>query len=90
MLCAYDRFEWRIMNTKVTLDFAEISMRGIDSIVKRTSLKSREDLFYNALALLKWTVKETRAGRTVASIDLKTNRFKELHMPCLKAVSSNS
>lgn len=54
--------------------------------MEKINLRTRKDLFNNALTLLEWAVKEKSAGRTIASIDDESKSVKELLMPILEGV----
>ena len=46
-------------------------------------LSTQKDLFNSALTLFEWAVGEVRQGRSVASIDEATQRYREIAMPAL-------
>ena len=49
-------------------------------------ISKQKDLFNAALTLLEWAVGERRKGRTIASMDEASMKYKELAMPALSAV----
>ena len=65
----------------VSIDRAE----EVKDLLVATGCDTNKDLFNNALTLLEWAVAETSAGNTIASIDHKNDRYRELQMPILNA-----
>ena len=76
------------MNTRVQLEFSEVKIKELESLMKELGIVTRKDLFNNALTLFIWAVDEKRGGRTIASIDNETHRYKELLMPALAAATN--
>lgn len=74
--------------TTVTLELSEKMAKDIDHLVKEIGLKSREDLYRNALSLMKWATKESLNGRSIAAIDPKSNTHRILLMPPLEFAAS--
>jgi hypothetical protein len=73
---------------RIQLELPEERVEELDKLMKAVDLRTRKDLFNNALTLLEWAVNERKAGRVVASIDDETHRIKELVMPVLESVPS--
>ena len=71
---------------RIQLELPEEQVQALDRLMETINLRTRKDLFNNALTLLEWAVKEKRAGRSIASIDDGTKRIKELLMPILESV----
>ena len=76
------------MNTRVQLEFSEVKIKELERLMREMGLATRKDLFNNALTLLKWAAAEKRSGRTIASIDNTTHRYKELLMPVLAEIAA--
>ncbi len=71
---------------RIQLELPEEQVHALDKLMEKINLRTRKDLFNNALTLLEWAVKEKSAGRTIASIDDESKRVKELLMPILEGV----
>lgn len=76
------------MNTRVQLEFSEVKIKEIEHLMKELGIVTRKDYFNNALTLFKWAIDERREGRSIASIDNQTNRYRELLMPALAGIGS--
>ena len=74
--------------TRVQLDIPKEQVAQLDQLAREAGLGTRKDLFNNALALMNWAVREVRRGRTIASVDEQAQRFTELQMPFLTALSA--
>jgi hypothetical protein len=53
----------------------------LDELMAETGVQTKKELFNNALTLLKWAVRETARGNSIASVDEEHGRYRELHMP---------
>ena len=50
-------------------------------------IETYKELFNNALTLLEWSIEETKAGRTLASIDETQESYRVLVMPILQRIA---
>ena len=80
------------MNSTVTLKFVlpDEKLGELEDLMVRAGIASRKDLINNALTLLEWVIKEKEEGRTIVSLDPSSKRYKEIVMPFLKAIPSDS
>lgn len=74
------------MNVRIQFEFPEDKLEELEQLMLETDLRTRKDLFNNALTLFQWAVEERRRGRIIASIDEDDLRYKELVLPALSAV----
>jgi len=66
---------------RLQFDFSEEKVKELDDLANRTGLKTRAQLFNSALSLFEWAIREREAGRIIASMDEKTDKYKEVLMP---------
>jgi hypothetical protein len=71
---------------RLQIDIAEQKLKTIESLMHECGFATKKDLFNNALTLFQWAVGEKRRGHTIASIDEKSKRYRELQMPALNDV----
>lgn len=71
---------------RVQLDMPADRIREIETIIAKTGVSTRKDVFENALALFEWAVNERIKGRKIASIDEEQDGFCEIIMPALASV----
>lgn len=76
--------------SRVQLDLPADKVEQLDKLAREAGFATRKELFNNALTLLQWAVKETRRGRSIASVDEANERFTELHMPFLTGLSQQA
>ena len=69
---------------RIQLDLPDDQVAQLDELMAETKLRTRKELFNNALTLFGWAVKEKRAGRVIAAIDQSQDIVKELLMPALE------
>ncbi len=76
------------MGSEVRIQFElnEERFAELEVLKDELGLKTKKDLLNNALSLLKWTVKEIKSGRIIASMDEQNGKYKELSMPIFSAV----
>ena len=55
----------------------------LDGLMKETGVQTKKELFNNALTILKWAVRETKKGNSIASVDEAHRKYRELQMPIL-------
>ena len=73
---------------RIQLEVPEEQLGDIERLMTDLKLRTRKDLFNNALTLLRWAAEERKQGRTLGSIDAAQGVIKELVMPALQNVSA--
>ena len=73
--------------SRIQFELSDDKVAELEKLMAESGIKTKKELFNNALTLLEWAIKERRAGKTIASVDEKANRYKELLMPVLSAVT---
>src|SRR5208282_347078 len=68
---------------RLQLEFPDTMVKVIEDLMSLTGLRTKKELFNNALTLFKWAIEERRAGRQIASLDGARGLYRELHMPAL-------
>ena len=77
-------FRQRKMTTeRLQIDFDSEKMREIEALMKEAKVSTKKEFVNWALTLLKWAIKERRAGRIIASVDEAKDSYKELELPIL-------
>jgi metal-responsive CopG/Arc/MetJ family transcriptional regulator len=75
---------------RLQFELPEERVKELDNLAERTGLKTRVQLFNAALTLFEWAVRERETGRIIASIDEKRDRYKEVDMPGLPHISTET
>ena len=73
--------------TRIQFELSEDRNKELEALMEKTGIRTKKDLFNNALTLLEWAVKEKRSGRIIASVDEGEKKFKEIVMPALENVT---
>jgi hypothetical protein len=55
--------------------------RELDKLVEKNGLKTRTQLLNVALTLFEWAVRERETGNIIASVNERTERYKEIDLP---------
>ncbi|HSF80008.1 MAG TPA: DUF4332 domain-containing protein [Anaerolineales bacterium] len=69
--------------TRLQFEVSDERIQELDSLQKRTGIKTRIQLFNSALSLFEWAVRQRESGRIIASMDEEKGIYKELEMPGL-------
>lgn len=56
-------------------------VRELDHLVEKNGLKTRTQLLNVALTLYDWAVRERESGNIIASVNERTERYKEIELP---------
>lgn len=68
---------------RIQIDVSPQKLAELEELMRLCGISTKKDLINNALTLLQWAVRQVRNGRTIASIDEKEGRYRELEMPIL-------
>ena len=72
--------------TRLQIELDEEKMRELEELMKEGKARTKKDFINAALTLLRWAMREKRAGRIIASVDEKRDVYKEIEMPILSEV----
>jgi len=68
------------------VDLSEDELTSIERLGSLAGLRTKKDVILNAITLFRWAAKEIMYGRTICSIDEKTQVVKQLELPALSAI----
>ncbi|MES2038518.1 MAG: hypothetical protein V4495_11800 [Pseudomonadota bacterium] len=72
--------------TRIQFDLPDTKVAALDQIMAEGGIKTRKELFNNALSLLEWAIKQRKTGRIIAAVDEKSESYRELSMPILENI----
>lgn len=75
--------------TRLQIELDEKQMKELQALMDEGGVRTKRELFNIALSLLKWAVRQRKAGRTIASIDEATDQYRELDMPILSEIQAD-
>src|SRR3712207_1548361 len=64
-------------------------MEELEELQVLGGLRTKKDLWNNAITLLKWAAREEARGASICSINEEEGTFKELELPFLQTYASN-
>ena len=73
---------------RLQLELPEARVAQLDALMEATDIATRKELFNNALSLFEWAVREARSGNTIASVNEKEGKYREIHMPALDTAAA--
>lgn len=68
---------------RIQLELPEDKAEEIEGLMKETGVQTKKELFNSALTLLKWAVRETKRGNSIASVDEAHGKYREFQMSIL-------
>ena len=74
---------------RLQFEVPEEQNKNIETLMKEVGLRTKKDLFNNAMTLLNWAVKQYKAGRIIASVDEQMENYRELVMPIFDNVAED-
>lgn len=74
---------------RIQFELSEEKVHELESLMEEVGIRTKKDLFNNALTFLEWAIAEKKAGRIIASVDEKEKKYKEIVMPALSAKSKS-
>jgi hypothetical protein len=69
--------------TRIQIDLAPTELERMNTVMRMTELKTRKDLFNNALSLFEWAAVMAADGREIGSVDSEA-KIHTIVMPALK------
>jgi hypothetical protein len=66
---------------RINIELPAAQVDELKLLMSKIGVDTYKDLFNNALTLLEWTVGEVAVGRSIASVDEASNKYRELAMP---------
>jgi hypothetical protein len=75
-------------NIRIQLDVSPQKLAKIEELMRDCGVKKKTELINNALTLLMWAVGAVKNGRTIASVDEKNGKYRDLEMPILSNAAS--
>lgn len=74
---------------RLQFELTEDRVKELDELIERLGLRTRVNLLNEALTLYEWAIHEREAGRIIASVDEKNDRYKEVELPGLPDISDS-
>ena len=68
---------------RIQIEMPEDKVKGIESLMELSGIRTKKELFNVALSLFQWALKERGAGRIIASVDEEKDKYKEIVLPIL-------
>jgi hypothetical protein len=81
------RSKQQMDNLRIQIDVSPEKLAELEELMQVCGVKTKKELINNALVLLQWAVRQVRSGRTVASVDEKEKRYRDLEMPILSTAA---
>lgn len=72
--------------TRLQIELDEEKMKELEELMEEGKVRTKKDFINAALTLLKWAMRERRAGKIIASVDEEKDVYKEIEMPVLSEV----
>lgn len=77
-----------IKTVRLQFEIPEDRLQSLDELMEEAGIKTRTELFNNAMTLLRWAVRHRKEGHSIASINHEDKSITELEMPIFQNVES--
>lgn len=74
----------RAPDKRVQFDISPERLAALDDLMSLCGVRTRKDLFDNAMTLLEWAANETARGRKIASYKEDTDKVEVVRFPVLE------
>ena len=71
---------------RIQLELPEAKIEELKVLMHQAGMDTYKELFNNALTLFEWAIDQTKAGRSLASVDEENDKYRVLVMPVLERV----
>jgi len=75
---------------KFQIDLTDDELNAIDRLGTLAGLRTKKEVILNSITLFRWAAKEIMYGRTICSVDEKTQAIRQLELPALSTISDKS
>jgi hypothetical protein len=72
---------------RIQLELPETQVNELKVLMEQAGVDTYKDLFNNALTLFEWALNEVKTGKTLASVDERTDKYRILVMPVLERMA---
>ena len=72
------------------VDISPQEYETLEQLTKLAGLRTKKDLFCNAIALFKWAAKESIKGRRIGSMDDAMSEIRQFQTPALSEIADQS
>lgn len=73
---------------RIQIELPEEKVQALEKLMKEVGIKTKKDLLNNALTFLEWAIQEVREGNSIAAVNEKENKIKEIVMPIFKSIKN--
>lgn len=68
---------------KISIILDEEKKNQLETLMAQAGIRTKKELFENAMTLMKWVINQKQAGSIVGAMDEKGDFFKEFCMPAI-------
>jgi hypothetical protein len=73
---------------RIQFELPEDKFRRLEELMQQSAMRTKKEFMDNAMTLLAWAIKETAAGRVIASVDEREQKYREILLPALVNVAT--
>jgi hypothetical protein len=75
---------------RLNFEFSEERINDLKALQTETGSESMKELFYNALTMLEWAVKEVKSGNEIAAVNEHAKVYRVFITPLLERAAKKS
>ena len=71
---------------RLQIEIEKEKLEELKSLMRDCGIRTKKDLFNNALTLFKWAVNKRKSGHEIMAVNTEDDHYVEFDMPSLSAV----
>lgn len=77
-------------NSRWQFDLSQEQISELENLMETIGVKTKKDLFNNALTMLEWAVEQIQDRRKIVSLDCENGQYIELLMPIFSNIKKKT
>ena len=73
-------------SVRIQIEIDEDRMQELESLMQECDMRTKKELFNNAIALFKWAVNKRKSGSEIVAVNPEAGEYVKLDTPTLSAV----
>ncbi len=75
---------------RIQFEVPEERLTELERLMDSAKIRTKKELLNNALTFFEWALDEVRKGHSIASVDEKSGKYREIMMPVFRNIAGTS
>ena len=72
---------------RIQFEISADHLKELERVMRHAKIATKKELLHNALTFFEWALAEVEQGNSIASVDPKQEKYKEITMPVFRHVA---